>query len=55
MNKILKLSILFLFFVTLSSCSDDDDTRPLCSEYNEQNPNDVFIPCEDPESPCQCG
>jgi hypothetical protein len=54
MNKILKFSILLIFLGTFS-CSDDDDNRPLCSEYNIQNPNDVFIPCDDPESPCQCG
>jgi hypothetical protein len=46
--------MLFIFLITIS-CSNDDDNRPFCSESNIQSPNDEFIPCEDPESLCQCG
>ena len=56
MNKILKTSILFIFLASLNlSCSSDDDDRPLCSEINIFDPGDNFVPCEDPESICQCG
>lgn len=47
--------ILFIVFLTFSCSSDDNNDKPLCSDINIQNPNDGFIPCDDPESVCRCG
>ena len=56
MNRtILKYLFIVLCLIIFGCSSDDNDDRPFCSEYNEQNPNDDFIPCENEESPCKCG
>ncbi len=55
-KRVLKYLFVFTCLIILGCSSDDDgDDRPLCSEYNAQNPNDNFVPCESEESPCKCG